>query len=119
VGLDFVKMGPGPENWLAATSSASRRVKRLAQQIRQGEFVFDSQEESGRLLLYATPSPYRKPGRVSLVAELTEELLNREGVDFCFALASAFHGEDRKGARASLNDPAFIPYGFHTYEPCI
>ncbi len=82
-------------------------------------FVFESQEEGGKLRLYATPSPYRKPGRVSVVVELTEELMRADSLRFCLSVAGVFRGGDRKGAKASLNDPLFIPYGFHTYQPCI
>jgi hypothetical protein len=35
------------------------------------------------------------------------------------AVSDVFHGIDQKGARASVDDSPFIPYGSHTYQMCI
>lgn len=82
-------------------------------------FLFDIREHGDGLLLYATPVAYRVPGRLSLVVDLDRELLNKKGINFCMSLDSAFRGLDKKGMPANLEDPVFIPYGFHTYEMCI
>jgi hypothetical protein len=82
-------------------------------------YVFETREQGRGLLLYATPVEYRKPGRVSLVLHLSEEIMSKRDIYLCLALADSVRGGDLKGARASVTSPIFIPYGFHTYERCI
>lgn len=82
-------------------------------------YVFEARIRDGRLLMYATPSPYRKPGRVSLVFETTEELARLDSLRFCLRVFRHIHGGDKGGRPAAVTDPVFIPYGIRLIGFCI
>jgi hypothetical protein len=84
-------------------------------------FVYEIDAKSDQVLVYATPQSYPETGRVSLVLQLTDAFLDdslmkgESAGAVCAKMYRQIRGADRQGARASLNDETFKPYGVRAH----